>query len=162
VGGAATCAITDVPGPTALCWGGNDHGNLGDGSTAASRPVPGPVSGSSSTPAGVSSGVEEIAVGEQHACAVMATTQVQCWGYGFYGQLGTGSQIDRHIPTPVADLPGAFGTSDSVTAGTTTSCALAANLNAYCWGDGTDGELGDGKSGAANDSGSPVAVLKIP
>jgi alpha-tubulin suppressor-like RCC1 family protein len=135
VGGAATCAIADVSGPTALCWGGNDHGDLGDGSTVSSRPVPGPVFGLTSTASGgASSGVQQIAVGEQHACVAMATAQVQCWGDGFYGQLGTGSQIDRHIPTPVNGLPGAFGTADSVTAGYTTSCALAANLNAYCWG----------------------------
>jgi Regulator of chromosome condensation (RCC1) repeat len=41
-------------------------------------------------------------------------------------------------------------------------CGLSTSQIAYCWGDDTYGELGDGKSGAANDSGSPVAVLKIP
>lgn len=134
-GGGATCAIADAPGPTALCWGNNGHGNLGDGSTVTSRPVPAPVFGLTTTPAGgPPGGVQQIAAGEEHACAAMTTAQLQCWGNGFYGQVGAGSQIDRHIPTPVIGLPGSPGTADSVTVGETTGCALAATLNAYCWG----------------------------
>jgi alpha-tubulin suppressor-like RCC1 family protein len=133
-GGGNTCAIANIPGPAALCWGSNNHGKLGSGATVSEDPWPTSVFGLVTTPDGSPSGVEQIAAGEQHACVSMTTTQIQCWGDGFYGQLGTGSQVDRHIPTPVVGLPGAFGAADSVTVGLTTGCALSSALNAYCWG----------------------------
>jgi hypothetical protein len=39
-----------------------------------------------------------------------------------------------------------------------TSCALNASQQAFCWGDNSVGGLGDGTSGTATDSGTPVAV----
>jgi len=135
VGGGSTCVIADAPGPTAMCWGGNDHGKLGDGTTVPSRPLPAPVFGLTTTSAGTPSGVSQIAAGEQHACVVMTTSQIQCWGDGYYGQLGTGARVDRHIPAVVIGLPGPAGSVYSVTAGGATSCAVTGALDAFCWGD---------------------------
>ena len=52
------------------CWGGNERGQLGDG-TKTDRLAP-PIAD------GVS-GVEAIETGDYHTCAVMSTGAVQCW-----------------------------------------------------------------------------------
>ena len=136
VGNDSTCAIVTVTsGPVVLCWGDNNHGKLGDGSNAPDRPFPGPVFGLAGAASGAPTGPAQVAVGGQHACVVVQTAQVECWGYGFYGQLGDGSSMDRHIPAPVIGLPGPPFTADAVTAGTQTSCAISADLHtAECWG----------------------------
>jgi hypothetical protein len=69
--------------------------------------------------------------------------------------------MDSWTPNGCAVLPtdGTLGSGGGLGAA---FCGLSTSQIAYCWGDDTYGELGDGKSGAANDSGSPVAVLKIP
>jgi len=56
------------------------------------------------SPAGVT-GVKQIAVGYDHACALTMDGKVSCWGYGQYGQLGNGGG-DAVVPLPVIGLGG--------------------------------------------------------
>ena len=69
-----TCAVTVSGG--VKCWGDNSRGQLGDG-TYRTRPVPVDV-------VGLTSGVEAIAVGEEHSCAQLSGGRVKCWGH-YYG-----------------------------------------------------------------------------
>jgi len=134
------CAIATSSGPAALCWGDADgHGQLGNGDFTAQIPVPTPVFGLMTSPAGGSSGPQQIAAGAHHTCVVLVSGLVDCWGQGFYGNLGNGSGLDRAIPTPVIGLPGPAHTAGAVSAGTLTACALV-GLEADCWGQMT----GDG------------------
>ena len=75
------------------CWGGNANGELGDGTTQASRLVP-----------GLAPGLED-AVGVAGLCAVRAAGPVVCWGPNAYGQIGDGTRTTRNTPTPVLGLP---------------------------------------------------------
>ncbi len=66
---------------TALCWGDNDYGQLGDG-TRQFREAPVPVL--------LDSQISDIAAGSKHACAVRLDGSARCWGEGFFGTLGNG------------------------------------------------------------------------
>jgi hypothetical protein len=107
-----TCAVTTAG--AAKCWGANESGELGDGTTKARR-----------TPVTVyrsASGVAEISAGGYQktgmTCLVTKSGAVKCFGanHGVHnlapidstgGQLGDGTKIDRHIPITVQTLTGA-------------------------------------------------------
>jgi alpha-tubulin suppressor-like RCC1 family protein len=128
------------------CWGSNDRGELGDGTTKAkSLPTPVP---------GLQMGATVVAAGWQHACAVVDGA-VKCWGWNPYGQLGDGTTTDQRSPVPVVGLaPGAT----RIAAGNMHSCALV-NGQAWCWGYNSQGQLGDG---TYTNRAAPVAVLRLP
>ncbi|MEJ7731253.1 MAG: hypothetical protein WKG00_18805 [Polyangiaceae bacterium] len=82
-GDAHTCAVK-LDG-SAICWGENGHGQLGNGSTTDDvNPVV--VSGLANADA--------LALGYEHSCA-LAAGQVRCWGRGSSGQLGLGNTSDQ-------------------------------------------------------------------
>jgi alpha-tubulin suppressor-like RCC1 family protein len=74
--GAHTCALTTTGG--VKCWGDNDDGQLGEGRTV-DRDTPVDV-------AGLTDGVNGIAVGAHHSCALTIAGNVQCWGDNSQGQ----------------------------------------------------------------------------
>lgn len=131
-GGYHTCALLISGG--VKCWGANQAGQLGDGSTI-SRTVPVDVQG-------LTSGVVAISAGENHTCAVLAAGGVKCWGVNQAGQLGDGSKITRAVPVNVSGLSGVA----SVVAGNSHTCAQLTNGGAVCWGDNSFGQLGDGST----------------
>jgi alpha-tubulin suppressor-like RCC1 family protein len=128
---AHRCAIDSGGG--VLCWGRNEHGQLGDGTTT-DRTEPVAVSG-------LSSGVVAVATGYQHTCAVTDLGIVQCWGANSVGQLGNGTTLDSSVPVP-ALLSGVT----SVATGWVHTCALTTTGSVYCWGDNSDGQLGSDTS----------------
>jgi alpha-tubulin suppressor-like RCC1 family protein len=143
-GSGHNCAI--VPVGEVRCWGRNDFGQLGNGSTTDSL-VTVAVSGLS--------GVTQISAGSQHTCAVLESGEARCWGRNDFGQLGTGSASDSS-PTPVA-VNGLAGVTQIV-AGHYHTCALVNGGEVRCWGQGIDGRLGNG---ATVDSSEPVAVVGL-
>ncbi len=92
----------------------------------------------------------ELAVGLQHACGVATSGGVYCWGDNSYQQLGTLTSLPTCqaldgpcSPTPLAVAGG--GTYQHVAASLRDSCALTASGEAWCWGFGIGGQLGDGQ-----------------
>ncbi len=73
------------------CWGANDKGQLGDGTTTA-RKTP-------TKPKGVTSSIA-IAVGDAHACAVLTSGSVMCWGENINGEV-SGTPTTNPIRTPM-------------------------------------------------------------
>jgi len=97
-GGMFSCAWTATG--AAMCWGRNDMGQLGDKYAAPERYSAGFVSGLSSGVRGLSTILFE------HACAIMGSGKVRCWGYNSGGQIGDGSQGSPHsTPTALTLFP---------------------------------------------------------
>jgi alpha-tubulin suppressor-like RCC1 family protein len=130
-GEAHTCAV--LGDQTARCWGGNAHGQLGDGSTT-SQPRPGVVKGLD--------GAVDISAGDGHSCALLASGKVRCWGDNTQGQLGDGTTTSRPAPVDVAELANVR----RIVAGRAYTCALLSTGQVKCWGDNAYGQLGDGTS----------------
>ena len=115
----------------AYCWGINDNGHLGDGTTT-DRLVPTLVVGELTFAA--------VSVGYFHTCGVTPSGAAYCWGGNSFGQLGDGTTADRLVPTAVA---GGL-TFVAVSAGYSHTCGVTTSGTAYCWGYGVNGHLGDG------------------
>jgi len=128
---ASSCGLT-MSGE-AWCWGGNDRGTLGDGTTTNSS-VPVRVVGS------VAFG--SLQTGYFHSCATATTGELWCWGEqdsdpGPFGASATGIH-----PAPVL-VPQDFVFVDLV-AGWNYTCGLAAQGSALCWGANWHAGLGNG------------------
>ncbi len=84
------------------------------------------------------------AVGSDHSCTITNDSHAWCWGRNKYGQLGSGTTAKS---TRAAQVTKVDTTSlDSITAiaaGTTHTCARTSDASVWCWGDNTDGQLGD-------------------
>ncbi len=89
-GGRHSCAL--AADSTAHCWGANDRGQLGDGSTA-DRAVPAPVAGGFR--------FRDLAAGRDHTCGITTLGTALCWGAGTEGQLGAGGTADSPLPVTV-------------------------------------------------------------
>ena len=128
-----TCALLDNG--SVMCWGDNEYGQLGDGTTTDSLTPTWTRFDASSTVIGLSAG-------EHQTCALLGNGSVACWGYGGNGRLGNGGTDNAHLPVHV-DLPQASRTVELSTR-TGHTCALLENGTVYCWGLNANRQLGDG------------------
>jgi hypothetical protein len=130
-GGFHNCALSRTG--AMKCWGLNNFGQLGVGTTAIHR-----------TPVGVSgfrSGGVAVMAGYLHTCAVTSAGGVKCWGENTVGQLGDGAAWERHTPFALPELSKGVV---AVTGGHGHSCALTAAHAVKCWGGNQFGDVGDG------------------
>ncbi len=151
-GGSYTCAL-DTAG-AAYCWGFNEFGQLGDGSTANSS-VPVAVDASGAL-AGLT--LTQIGVGTEATCALDTAGAVYCWGFNQFGQLGDGDTFNSSVPVAVNTSGALAGkTITQISVGSQGQvCALDSAGAAYCWGRlGLGGGLGDGSTSGSS---VPVAV----
>jgi len=115
---------------SAVCWGNNKYGQLGDG-TVIDRQTPTPV-------LGLGPGTTAaIAQAMNHTCALKTNGSVVCWGLNANGQLGDGTIEEKLTPIQVSGLgPGTtaaiFTDFDGNPNGT---CALKTNGSVVCWGE---------------------------
>ncbi len=160
-GGSNSCAL--LSGGKVECWGANNLGQLGDGTTTDS--------GSPVVVSGIANATE-IVTGYDHSCALLSDSTVKCWGYGGSGELGDGpsgvSAGSGYSTTPVQVLgSGGTGVLSGVTqlsAGQSHTCAVLSDNSAWCWGSDWSGELGDGPSGVSSAPGystTPVQVVGV-
>lgn len=127
------------------CWGKNDEGAVGDGTTIDRvRPVA----------VAPSLRFKAVSATFDHTCAVTTDSLVFCWGDNSQGQLGDGTTARRLTPHQV---PGTRAYRQ-VDAGLFYTCAVAAaDDHAYCWGWNVTGQLGHGTSEVMNPRPTAVA-----
>jgi alpha-tubulin suppressor-like RCC1 family protein len=133
LGGAHACAVLDDG--TISCWGANDAGQLGDGTTADhNQPVP--VLGITDA--------RSVAAGGRHACALLKDTTVRCWGAGDEGQLGNGTTTTQAATATVGNANGTAPLEGvtALAAGDAFTCALMQDATLLCWGANADCQLG--------------------
>ncbi|WP_025620196.1 chromosome condensation regulator RCC1, partial [Salinispora cortesiana] len=131
---------------TALAWGDNRFGQLGDETTTDSI-----------TPVDVSllagTTVTAIAAGDDHSFAVTSAGAALAWGDNDRGELGDGTTTRSSTPVPVS-LP-AGTTVTAIAGGIAHGLALTSAGKVLAWGLNSDGQLGDGTTA---DSSTPVEV----
>jgi alpha-tubulin suppressor-like RCC1 family protein len=113
-----TCAV--LKDATLWCWGLNDDGQLGDGTTM-SRLAPVPVLAT----------VKQAAPGSGSSCAVKQDGTLWCWGRNDDGQLGVGNRARSLVPVPVTALGATVAQAD---VGIQHACALKQDGTLWCWG----------------------------
>ncbi len=130
VGGSHACALTQTG--AAKCWGDNEYGQLGDGTSYNIRRTPVDVVGLDSGVIAISAG------GHRHSCAVTAAGAAKCWGEGF---LGSNTTEQQTTPVDVVDLGSGVLT---IHTGFDHTCALTNAGAVKCWGFNASGQVGDG------------------
>ena len=141
-GGNHLCAIFDDA--SLQCWGGNSHGQLGDGTNTDRLTM---------TLVDLEEGRTAVSVsaGESHSCAIQDNGELVCWGRNNFGQLGDGTNGISYSPKEV----GLSGVPVQISSGAWHSCAILNDASLECWGRNTDGQLGDNSN---IDRSSPVSV----
>jgi hypothetical protein len=132
-----------------FAWGNGQNGQLGDNDDQTTD-----------TPVNVQfdfdGTIVAIAAGAEHALALGGSGEVFAWGEGGDGQLGNGGDGENDAPQPV-DLPAGV-TATAIAAGHYFSLAVTSTGAVYSWGDGSDGQLGDG----ADDSSDTPVQVELP
>ncbi|MBN2084612.1 MAG: hypothetical protein JW748_05255 [Anaerolineales bacterium] len=129
-GGEHTCALT-ASGEVS-CWGKNEFGQLGEGTTSDSR-IPVMVKG-------LPAGMRGVDAGYNHTCALTSTEQVMCWGGNLAAQLGDGTRTNSSVPKQATGLNGVEVS--FIATGDLYTCVLTKAGGVKCWGESSAGQLG--------------------
>ena len=169
-GDAGYCALLTSGGVD--CWGFGLWGQLGDGvfHTTGSEGSDVPVAvvgvGGSGTLSGVRALDSQGSDGYTTFCAVLTSGGVDCWGYGYDGELGNGTfgnqaNSGSAVPVAVEGIGGSGSLSgvSSLSRATRAFCAILTSGGVDCWGAGANGQLGNGSPGGETDT--PTAVEGI-
>ena len=144
-----TCAF--LGGAGVKCWGGNGHGQCGDGTTVTPRRSPVDV-------IGIPERVNGVSTGGYHTCVLAALGSAYCWGDNEFGQVGNGTTETPVLdPVEVALLVNAF----SLSAGGNGTCARIdpGGREVMCWGRNDAGQCGDDTTDTPKLT--PVSVMKF-
>lgn len=116
-------------------WGGNDKGQLGNGTTDDSY-----------VPIKILDHVRSISLDCSRSAAITENGDLYMWGYNHGGQLGNGTTNDSYVPVKVLDHVRSVCLSYSCCAAITEDGSL------YMWGENFEGQLGT----------EPTTIIKVP
>ncbi|HPR35442.1 MAG TPA: hypothetical protein PKY64_07190 [Anaerolineaceae bacterium] len=100
----------------------------------------------------------QLDLGYNHTCAITSTGASVCWGANeeSYLQLGTATP-EEFFPFPIRPL-GLADNALKINSGSSHGCVINTLGETWCWGDGHDGQLGDGLD---EHDGFPVQVTNF-
>lgn len=138
VGSIHTCAIASDN--KVYCWGYDGYGQFGNGTNSNSLV---PVAAMNTGPL-ASSTISSLSAGGIHTCVIASDNYEYCSGFNSEGALGNGTTITTNVPTAV-DRQGVLAgkTILSMSTNWINSCAVASDNNAYCWGQNSEGQIGN-------------------
>ena len=130
VGSSHSCGVTSSG--TELCWGDNGQGQIGSRDFV-----------NRTAPVSAQSGMTftTIAAVGAATCGTPANGASVCWGPNQWGKPGIGPRLE--LSTAAREIVGARRFA-SFAASEGHVCALTADGATYCWGLGTQGQLGAG------------------
>jgi alpha-tubulin suppressor-like RCC1 family protein len=141
-----TCGITTSG--VLKCWGNNNYGQVGDGTTGVARALPVVIASGTN--------FSDVSAGYVHTCAVRSSTgALYCWGYNFFSQLGDYTTTNKS--SPVQADTGYFYS--KVVASNNYTCGLSKSNILRCWGRNNYGQLGDG---SIVDRYVPIGINRVP
>lgn len=130
---------------TLWAWGGNDYGQLGNGTVV-----------SAAQPVQVLDQVTAVSAGDYHVAAIRDDGTLWTWGDNLYGQLGDGTRDSVSAPHQVlADVRFAV-------MGDYHAAAISTDGTLYTWGSNLDGQLGTGGLGDTTDEGTGAMLQLTP
>jgi alpha-tubulin suppressor-like RCC1 family protein len=145
LGGSAAFAAEPTVG-TALAWGANTYGELGNGTTTNSSAAVGVT--------GLATGVLTLVAGARHSLAILSDGSVKSWGRNGAGELGNGTTTNSSVPIGVSGLGALSGVvavagnapplSTLNPSGNGHSMALKSDGTVLGWGNNNSGEVGNG------------------
>ena len=144
---------------TVNCWGKGGSGQLGDGTNTSKNYPVGVVSGPGNSD--LLDGIVQVISGLRHTCALKSDGTVNCWGRGDNGQLGDGTSAFKGYPVGVISGEGnSTPLNNVVQIGSMMSaahtCTQLLTGEVKCWGQGSNGKLGNGGD---SDKNYPVTVV---
>ncbi len=130
---------------TLWAWGGNDYGQLGNGTVV-----------SAAQPVQVLDQVTAVSAGDYHVAAIRDDGTLWTWGDNLYGQLGDGTRDSMSAPHQVlTDVRFAV-------MGDYHAAAISTDGTLYTWGSNLDGQLGTGGLGDTTDEETGATLQLTP
>lgn len=119
---------------TVWCWGRNTESQL-TSELSAPQQTPAQL-------AALPARIKRVVAGDRSTCVRLADDTLRCFGRNTAGQIGNGTS-GNNVAMPVE--PSGLGAVLDFAAGGEHSCAIrAADAKVYCWGRGSEGQLGTG------------------
>jgi alpha-tubulin suppressor-like RCC1 family protein len=97
--GRSVHSCAHLAGGMIKCWGANQFGQVGDGTSSSTNGVLTPTA-----VLGITNAVT-VSVGGYVSCAPLTDGTLKCWGGNEVGQLGDGTKVDSSVPVTVNLLP---------------------------------------------------------
>jgi hypothetical protein len=157
-----TCALLE--GGRVKCWGQNAFGALGRGDTVTIGDGAGEMGASLPfVDLGTGKSALKLALGTGFSCALLNDFNVKCWGQNDVGQLGLSDLNHRgdgagEMGSSLVTLNMAGQRIVDIAAGAAHACAVTEYGQVKCWGEGANGQLGNGANTASS---TPVTVSNI-